>query len=138
MRLVLDTNVLVAAFVARGTCHELLNHCERAHVIVASEFILGEFETKLLGKFKVPPEKAADVLSLIRVHMEVVEPPALDEPACRDPDDDWILATALAGECACIVTGDKDLLSLGSYSEIPIIAPGEFWAFEASGRSQGD
>lgn len=131
MRLVLDTNILIAAFVARGTCHDLLNHCERAHDIVGSEFILGEFEAKLLRKFRVPPEEAAEVVSLVRGHMEVVDPPALDEPACRDPDDDWILAAAIAGECECIVTGDRDLLSLGSYSGIPILAPGAFWAFEA-------
>ena len=48
MRIVLDTNVLIAAFVSRGVCHELLEHCERQHQLISSGFILREFEDKLL------------------------------------------------------------------------------------------
>jgi putative PIN family toxin of toxin-antitoxin system len=135
MRLVLDTNVLIAAFVSRGVCHELLEHCERLHSIVSSEFLLLEFENKLLGKFKVPREKAAAAASLLRSKMEVIEPAALDPPACRDPDDDWVLATARSGDCECIVTGDKDLLVLDPFGRIRILAPGAFWTYEAARSS---
>ncbi len=132
MRLVLDTNVLIAAFVSRGVCHELLEHCRRSHHIVSSDFLLQEFETKLLGKFKIPPIKAAAAAALIRSQVEVVAPAPLSEPACRDPDDDWVLATARAGGCECIVTGDKDLLVLDPFGHIRILAPGAFWAYEAT------
>jgi predicted nucleic acid-binding protein len=64
--------------------------------------------------------------------LEVVEPAALAGPVCRDPDDDWILATAVTGGCVCIVTGDRDLLDLESYHDIPILAPGSFWSFESA------
>ncbi|HEV2146337.1 MAG TPA: putative toxin-antitoxin system toxin component, PIN family [Longimicrobiaceae bacterium] len=131
MRLVLDTNVLLAAFVSRGVCHDLLEHCERAHRIVASEFILEEFADKLLRKFKVPSDKVQRAVALLRPRMEVIEPPPLDLPTCRDPDDDWVLATALAGQCACIVTGDKDLLTLEVFSGIRILPPSAFWAYES-------
>ena len=43
---------------------------------------------------------------------------------CRDADDDVILGTAVAARADLIVTGDKDLLVLGSYQSIPIITPG--------------
>jgi putative PIN family toxin of toxin-antitoxin system len=132
VRLVLDTNVLIAAFVARGVCHELLEHCERRHHLVTSEQILREFESKLLTKFKVPAPRAAAATALLRSRLEVVEPAALAEPVCRDPDDDWVLATAATGGCVCIVTGDRDLLDLESYHGIPILAPGAFWAFESA------
>lgn len=132
MRLVLDTNVFIAAFVARGTCHELLEHCEHSHQMVGSEFILREFEAKLLGKFRVPPGKAAAAVALLRSRLELVAPVALDEPVCRDPDDDWILATALAGGCVCIVTGDRDLLSLQTFAGIHILSPGAFWAYDSA------
>ena len=56
----------------------------------------------------------------------------LDSPVSRDSDDDNIIATAIAGSCRCIVTGDKDLLDLGRYKEIDILAPGQFWQFEQS------
>jgi len=41
-----------------------------------------------------------------------------------------VLATAVSGACDCIVTGDADLLVLGSYGGIPIIPPRDFWQFE--------
>ena len=53
MRVLLDTNVLIAAFIAHGFCHELLEHCARQHTLVTSDFVLGEFRDKLTDKFKV-------------------------------------------------------------------------------------
>jgi putative PIN family toxin of toxin-antitoxin system len=137
VRLVLDTNVLIAAFISRGVCHELLEHCERSHRIVGSPFILREFEAKLTGKFRVPPEKAGAAAALVRSGMEIVDPMPLSEPVCRDPDDDWVLATAAAGGCRCIVTGDRDLLSLDGWEGVRILPPGAFWAFEAEHGTPG-
>ena len=74
----------------------------------------------------------ADLLRFLRDQMELVEPAKLTSPACRDPDDDMILATGLAAHANCIVTSDSDLLDLKQYEGIPIIKPAEFWRFEAS------
>ena len=52
MRLLLDTNVLVAALVARGTCHELLEHGVREHVVVSSQSLLDELGEVLERKFR--------------------------------------------------------------------------------------
>lgn len=43
MRILLDTNVLIAAFLTRGICNELLEHCLRHHQLINSEFLLNEF-----------------------------------------------------------------------------------------------
>jgi len=134
VRLVLDTNVLLAAYLTRGVCHELFEHCKRTHRIVTSDVLLGEFEAKLLGKLKVPPAKASAAVTQIRSHAELVTPILLDPPACRDPDDDWVLATALTGNCECILTGDKDLLVLTPFEGISIVAPGAFWRYESDRR----
>ena len=131
MRVVLDTNVVIAAFIARGQCHELLEHTARTHTLYTSEFLLGEFREKLLVKFKAPPAAAEAALSLQRSRMRVVVPETLPEPVCRDPDDDQVLALALAAEADCLVTGDKDLLTLDTFRGIPIRAPAAFWRFEA-------
>jgi putative PIN family toxin of toxin-antitoxin system len=131
VKLVLDTNVLIAAFVARGVCAELLAHCAEAHEIITSEGLLEEYREKLTGKFRLNEDAAGDRVLLLRSVMQVVAPAPLDVPVCRDPDDDLVLATAAAGGCRCIVTGDKDLLVLGTFGEIDILTPGQFSRYEA-------
>jgi putative PIN family toxin of toxin-antitoxin system len=131
LRLVLDTNVLIAAFVARGMCHELLEYCQRRHDLVSSAILLDEFEDKLTGKFKVPAAEASEARSLIEAHSQLVAPDALEAPVCRDPDDDWVLATALAGACACVVTGDNNLLVIEQFRGMLILPPAAFWSYEA-------
>ena len=56
---------------------------------------------------------------------EVIEPPPLPQPVCRDADDDEVLATAIAGQADLIVSGDDDLLSLKIHQDIPIVTPAE-------------
>lgn len=131
MNLVLDTNVLIAAFIAKGFCHTLVEQCLRVHSVIASEFILNELREKLTEKFKYSDEDANAVDALLRSRMRVVEPIPLASNVCRDPDDDMVLATALTGKAACIITGDQDLLTLKKFSGIDILSPAEFEAYEA-------
>jgi len=132
VKIVLDTNVLIAALIARGVCHQLLEHCISHHELVTSEFILNEVRDKLVEKFKHTSETADEVVRLLRSQLEVVLPVALDAPVCRDADDDNILATAVAGNCECIVTGDKDLLILKQFKGISILSPSEFQSYEST------
>jgi uncharacterized protein len=132
VRVVLDTNVLIAAYATRGQCFDLLEHCARAHELVSSPILLDELYEKLTRKLKFSISDAAELIALLRLRVKVINPPPLDPPACRDPDDDWVLATAIAGDCRCIVTGDKDLLVLHPYRSITIIQPAAFWRFETS------
>lgn len=132
MRLVLDTNVLIAAFVARGHCHELLEHAARAHELFTSPYILEEFRSKLTGKLRVPSEAAEEAIELELSRMQLVDPAPLPEPVCRDADDDPILATAVAAGADCLVTGDDDLVAVGEYQGIRIVRPAMFWELEAA------
>ena len=130
MRVLLDTNVLIAAFIARGTCSEVLEHCARNHTLILSKPLLRELDGKLVGKLGFTRKETHEVAALLRGKTEMVAPVTLDQPVCRDPDDDMVLATALAGACDCIVTGDKDLLVLERFRQIPILAPPDFWRYE--------
>ncbi len=134
MRVLLDTNVLIAAFIARGLCHQLLEYCISHHELVISEFILNEIREKLVAKFKYRSEVAEQTLRLLRSEMEIVLPAPLDEAVCRDAEDDNILAAALSGNCDCIITGDKDLLVLKRFRDIDILSPGEFQSLESGGQ----
>lgn len=130
MRVVLDTNVLIAAFITHGACNELLEHCAINHEIIMSAFILDEVRDKLVGKFNFSSREAEAVLLLLKSRAVLVKPRALEKPTCRDPDDDLILGTAIAGNCECIVTGDKDLLDLDCFEGIRMVNPSDFWATE--------
>jgi putative PIN family toxin of toxin-antitoxin system len=136
VRLVLDANVLIAAFVARGVCAELLEYCVREHEVVTSAAILEEVRRNLVGRIKVTTAQADQTVRLLRTRLEEVEPVALESQGSRDPDDDVVLGTALAGQCEAIVTGDKDLLALVAHQGIAIVSPRGFWSFE-SRRAQG-
>lgn len=130
MKLVLDTNVLIAAFITHGTCNELLEHCALNHEIILSAFILDELRDKLVRKFDFSSREAEQVIRLLKSRATLVTPQEMEEPTCRDPDDDTILGTAIAGNCECLVTGDKDLLDLPCVQGIRIIHPSAFWATE--------
>lgn len=131
MRIVLDTNVLVAAFITHGSCNELLEHCAVRHEIVRSGPILSELQDVLVRKFGFTRGEARGAGRLLRSRATLVKPSALDTPVCRDSDDDLILATAVAGGCAAIVSGDRDLTDLKEYEGIRILSPADFWRFDA-------
>jgi putative PIN family toxin of toxin-antitoxin system len=125
VRLVLDTNVLVASVAADGLCRDLVRVRLRPHAIITSEPLLRELRTVLRTKFKVDPDELP-LLSALTEEAEVVAPVRLGERVCRDKDDDVVLATAVAGEANAIVTGDADLLVLKKFRGIRILSPRQF------------
>jgi len=125
VRVVFDTNVIVAGIVAQGVCREILETHLPAHIAVVSQPMWRELEDVLSGKLDLDPE-TLPVLRLYHRHATWVEAEALAEPVCRDPDDDMVLATAIAGEADVMVTGDEDLLVLGSHAGISILSPRQF------------
>lgn len=130
MRLVIDTNVIIAAFISHGVCNELLEHCVLNHDVVLSRFILDELKDKLTNKFKFTTRDAAAVVNLLESRCSIVTTQSLPSPVSRDPDDDNIIATALSGTCSCIITGDKDLLDLKKTGDVLIVSPSQFWQIE--------
>jgi uncharacterized protein len=131
VKLLLDTNVLVAALVARGGCSDLLEHCVRHHVVISSRPLLDELRDVLTRKFR---QRTVDVRAALRLFEEtftLVAPDALEPPTCRDRDDDVVLATALAGEAAAIVSGEQDLLILDPFRGIRTLTPSAFWKWES-------
>lgn len=131
MRVLLDTNVLIAAFLTRGVCAELLEYVVERHEPVCSAYVVREFQETLAEKFKIPRADAAAAARLLGSRFAMVEPMDLGGPVCRDADDDPVLGTALAGRCTCLITGDRDLLVLKTFRGVAILSPQQFWRFEA-------
>jgi len=120
-----DTNVLVAALVAKGLCSEVITHAIRERSLGSSIALLDELDEVLRAKFDVTPAVNA-FLKLLRKEIRLVEPVVLPGPVCRDPDDDLVLGTAAAANAGLIVTGDTDLLVLVSYGTTAIITPRQY------------
>jgi putative PIN family toxin of toxin-antitoxin system len=125
LRIVLDTNVLLAAFATRGLCEALLEACLVSHDLVTSEHILDEVRRNLTGKFRVPARRTVELVAFLREHAETVRPAVLPASAVVDPEDLPVLGTAVAGRCDLLVTGDAALVALGMVEGVPIVTPRE-------------
>jgi uncharacterized protein len=125
VRVVLDTNVFVAAVVADGLCRDLVRVRVLPHTIITSEPLLRELRTTLRNKFAAGPDELP-LLSQLNEEAEIIRPARLREQVCRDKGDDVVLATALAGKAYVIVTGDDDLLVLKEFRRVRILSPRQF------------
>ena len=128
MRVLLDSSVLIAAYISRtGVCADLLEDVLMEHELIISDFIVGELARKLKEKFHFPDDEIAEVRNSVLAAAQRVEPVDLPEGTCRDPNDLPVLGTAVAGHADVLVTGDKDLLVLGAFEGVSIARPGDFW-----------
>ncbi|MBI3141017.1 MAG: putative toxin-antitoxin system toxin component, PIN family [Rhodocyclales bacterium] len=131
MRAVIDTNVLVSGLLWHGAPHALLAQVRAGRLIlVSSPALLAELENVIgRAKFEAVLTRSNTsrerTLSELRQLAEMIEPPPLPQPVCRDPDDDHALALALAAQADLIVSGDDDLLTLGRFQGIPIVTPAQ-------------
>lgn len=123
-----DTSVLVSAFLNVGLTGEVLDRArDGGFQLCVSERILEEtrralLKPKTLRAYGFAKEVAERFCASLRAASVVATDLPAIEPVCRDPDDDHVLAAALAVDAECIVTGDTDLLSLGSYEGIRILS----------------
>ena len=126
MRIVLDTNILVSALISgEGPPGQGLAAVKSPGVtLITSRFQIDELRD-VLARDRLQPyvrrEEADDLL----YHLEAVAAVVADLPEVSlsaDPDDNPILATAIAGAADLIVSGDRgDMLALGSAQGIPIV-----------------
>lgn len=126
MKVVLDTNVLLAAYGFGGVCLDLTELCLNQHEVVLSEHILAEFQTHLGDKFRLGQQQAIAMTERLRSGVICVVPSAVREDACDDLTDLPVLGTLVAGDADCLVTGDRGLLALGEFNGRPILSPRQF------------
>ena len=126
LRIVIDTNVLIAALIRKNTPpYQLYKYWkEGVFELVTSQAQLAEIERvmaypKLQRYFS--QEEAKEMLMGLSIYGTFyVDLPHIT--ASPDPDDNLILATAIVGQANYIVSGDKgDMLALGEVEGIPII-----------------
>ena len=125
MKAILDTNVLISAYVFPGGKPEAVYRLalEGRIEIGTSLTLLADFGRVLGQKFGwIPDQVEAAVAQVTRI-AAVVEPSETVQVIQADPADDRVLEAARAFDADVIVSGDRHLLDLGSWSEIEIISP---------------
>lgn len=127
MKVYFDTNVLVSAFTARGLCADLMRVVLAEHELVTGEVNVRELHRVLVEKFRAPKSVVASVESQLRDQLVIPAPEAPSTIVIRDPDDAWVLATALVSGADMLVTGDRDLLEIAAAVPLPILTPRLAW-----------
>jgi len=128
VRVFLDTNVLVSAFVARGLCADLLEFALTEHELNVGEVVLSETRFVLVEKLAAELSVVERVELLLRGRSGIEPKPAAHlSLGLRDPDDEWIVASAVAARADLLVTGDADLLDESERLPITTVSPRQAW-----------
>jgi len=127
VRVVIDTNVLVSGLLWHGTPARLLTRAFSGQLtVLSSQVLLEELaivldRPKFVSKLQQSETTSQELLSIVRRNTHLVEVDTVEPVITADPDDDHVLACALAGRAEAIVSGDRHLLNLGSYRDMPIL-----------------
>lgn len=128
MRLVLDTNIVASGLLWNGAPAQLIDAAKADEVEVCTSRILLAELSRILRRDKFAKAVSVTGLSvddLVIGYGELatlVTPTPIPPTILRDPDDDHVLACALAADADLIVSGDKKhLLVMQSYQNIPIV-----------------
>ena len=126
---VFDTNSLISAhLLSFSVARKALDIALEKGILVHSKETFGELvEVFARPKFDkyISLDDRLEAIRLLELKSQLIEV-SVPVIACRDPKDDKFLALALAIKADCIVTGDKDLLVLHPFREIPILTPADF------------
>lgn len=130
-RLVIDTNVWIAALISpTGMARQLVDAVLDNDIeILMSEATFAELVSRLdrpkFDKYRDPVAWNLFLSELVELALWL-EDAGTATGVCRDADDDKFLALAATGQADAIISGDADLLELGSHEGIPVLTPMQF------------
>jgi len=127
VRVVLDTNTVVSGFLWENEPRSIIEAAIEGRIILITSTALIEELTGVLPRQKFVrrlAQRQISIPALLERYMALadsVEPAMLSGQISRDPDDDVVLATALAANADLIVSRDKHLRNLKHFHRIPIV-----------------
>ena len=127
MKVVLDTNVIIASFASRGLCHSVFELCLDRFEIIISSYLIDEVQTNLSKKLKLPLELIRDIIDFLSENATLIGVDEAPPDVCKDPEDARLLALAQKSGAPYLITGDKDLLAIKKYASSKILSPRQFW-----------
>jgi putative PIN family toxin of toxin-antitoxin system len=122
-----DSNLYISAILRGGKPRDLLNLARSGQLDLSlSKDILAETLGVLQSKFQRTPEQLQEDEAYLRRITRMVEPSERIDAVKADPADNAIIECAVAAGSEAIVSGDKHLLSLGSFRGIPVMTVAAF------------
>ena len=127
LRVVLDTNILIAAFRRpEGRYMTIWKAAvDRRYALLCSPPLLTEFG-QVLRRFQVDEDAVQRALRALARVAEMVQPQIDVQAVAADPDDDRVLECAIAGKADLIVSNDRHLRTLRAFRGVAIITGADF------------
>jgi len=129
-RVVLDTNVLISySLTPNGIAGKVSDFFIKQGLLLFSQETFAELETRLwrpkFDKYITLEQRKSILhdLDMIALWVEI----DTKKGYSRDPDDDKFIETAIVGKADFFISGDSDLLDLGTIEDIPILSPRQYW-----------
>ncbi len=127
-KVVLDTNIMVSALLFKGKLSVIVDLWKKGRIVpILSKETFEEFKTVLeYPKFSLTEQEIGTIIEEeILPYFEIEEVVDNISGICMDIDDDKFIACAVSASADFIVSGDKDLLDIGSYKSVKIISASE-------------
>ncbi len=137
MRIVADTNTVVSGLLWSGPPQQLINAAREKRITLYSSLALAAEFAEVIGReqfarrIRAAKLSAAELVADYARLANLVVPADINPAVAGDPDDDQILACALAANVDAVVSGDKRLRNLKTYQGIRIISATEVLALIA-------
>lgn len=126
MIVVIDTNVYLSHFRFGGLPTRVCLFCMEETDVFISDFIINETLRVLTDKFSLSEDQLAFVSQTIQQSTLHTVPTNPMPTTCRDPDDNNVLQLAQFVRADYLITGDRDLLTLGMFDSCQIMTPKAF------------
>jgi len=131
MRVTVDNNIVISAFLWGGNSSRVLDSARSGSIILFTSQALIEELVGVLSRERFSRHLAAvessvtEIVDQFKALSELIDAPDIEPVVIRDPDDDAVIACAVASQSDVIVSGDKDLLDLQLFGHIRIMKAAE-------------
>lgn len=132
MRVVIDTNVWISGLLWKGPPWQILRLLEQKSIEgFATVSMMQELETvlhypRLQPRLQELGLTIADLVAYATSLVSLIELEHITPVVLADPDDDVFVNCAMAVRAIYLISGNKHLLDLGQWQDIPIVTPREF------------
>lgn len=130
MKIVIDTNVLISAFIATGPAKDVFEYAVENHDVIASPYILNELKEKLTRKLGFSHGEYKEIRELLTDSILILTEKSDKLIEFSDKKDLPILDLCISVQADLLITGDKQIQKLKRIGQTKVVSPSEFWNVE--------